>query len=85
MCTEIVRNKFVWKKDSCEVAAIDQPIMQCVQPVSLMIPFSLFLGVDLLSRYGLKYLVEKPSQFGFCKGKNAALISEVRELFVNED
>ena len=58
MCTEIVRNKFVWKKDSCEVAAIDQPIMQCVQPVSLMIPFSLFLGVDLLSQYGLKYLVE---------------------------
>ena len=58
MCTEIFRNKFVWKKDSCEVAAIDQPIMQCVQPVSLMIPFSLFLGVDLLSQYGLKYLVE---------------------------
>lgn len=69
MCTEIVRNKFVWKKDSCEVAAIDQPIMQCVQPLTLMIPFSLFLGVDLLSRYGLKYLVVKPSQFGFCKGK----------------
>ena len=69
MCTEIVRNKFVWKKDSCEVAAIDQPIMQCVQPVSFMIPFSLFLGVDLLSQYGLKYLVEMPSQFGFWKGK----------------
>ena len=57
-----------------------------------MMPFSLFLGVHLHSQYGSRYLVEKLSQFGFCKGyheilryeKNAALTSETRELFFAE-
>lgn len=58
-----------------------------------MMPFSLFLGVHLHSWYGLRYLVEKLSQFRFCKGyheilryeKNAALTSETGKLFINEN
>lgn len=45
------------------------------------------------SWYGLRYLVEKLSQFRFCKGyheilryeKNAALTSETGKLFINEN
>ena len=47
------------KKDSCKVAAIGQSIMQRARPLSLMMPFSLFLGVHLHSRYGSRCLVEK--------------------------
>ena len=58
-----------------------------------MIPFSLFLGIHVYSEYGSRYLAEKLSQFGFCKGyheilryeKNVALTSETRELFINEN
>ena len=67
--------------------------MQCVWPLSLMMPFSLFLGVHLHSQYGSRYLVEKLSQFGFCKGyheilryeRNATLTPETRELSINEN
>ena len=76
----------------CKVAAIGQCIMQCARPVSLMMPFSLFLGVHLHSRFGSRYLGEKLSQFGFCKGyhevlryeKNVALTSETREQSISE-
>ena len=67
--------------------------MQCAWLLSLVIPLSLFLGVHVHSWYGSRYLAEKLSQFGFCKGyheilwykKNVALKSETRELLINKN
>ena len=47
---------FEKKKDSLKVATIGQSIMQCTRPLSLMMPFSFFLGVHL-HKYGSRYLI----------------------------
>ena len=47
--------------------------MQCAWLLRLVIAFSLFLGVHVYSRYGSRYLAEKLSQFGFCKGYHEIL------------
>lgn len=81
------------EKTLSKVTAISQSTMQCAWPLSLMMPFSLFLGVFLHSRYGSRYLGEKVSQFGVCKGYHeklwyrisTALASEKSEVFVHEN
>ena len=59
--------------------------MQYARLLNLTMLFSLFLGVHLHNRYGSSYLVEKLSQFGFCKGYHEILQHEKRELSINEN
>ena len=83
----------IGKKHQTKIGAIGQSLMQAARPNSLLMPFPLYLSVHLHSRFGSRYLVEKLSQFGFCKGynealcfeKNAAVVSESRSLEISSE